>query len=464
MNKVLLISSPLYFSDGMPQSLDVSAPPLGLIFLGSYIKKYSDKFDVEILDVSLEKMSLSEIGKKIEKEKYFAIGMSGMTPQLQGVVELARKIKSVDREVKIFLGGPHISADPDFINRYSDVFDYALTGEAERTLLDSLNKLLEGVEIPRLQRGEALEDLDDLSSDSLGMIDRDKYRATETMFYSRGCPFQCYFCSRPSIERHVRYRSVDHVLTEIKKNLNRSKGRIDFQDDTFTMRRDKIVDFCRAVIQEKLKLNWTCNTRIDLVDEKLLELMSLAGCSMINFGIESGSERVRQEVVNKGKFSNEQIKLVFSWCKRNRIKVACYFMIGHPTETREELNRTKQMILDLPIDILGLSIPTPFPGSKLYQIAEEEGIISKKIIDDFAEKKLGLGYAGVYPIYVSSNMTREYVLNEMAEINKRFYLRPKVLISRFMEDVSSFSRLRVGFVNLLNILKSGIPTRKPYKK
>ena len=388
-----------------------------------------------------------------------------MTPQLQGTVELAKTIKAkLGSKIKIFFGGPHISADPDFINRFSDIFDYAITGEAEITLLESLEKLIAGKKIPKVQAGKVIMNLDTIPFPDRSLIKRDKYSQRESMMYSRGCPYHCYYCSRPSISKITRYRSAKNIIDEIKLAYKDCLGEIDFQDDTFTLNKGRVMDFCKEVIEENLNLDWRCNTRIDLVDEELLCEMKKAGCSLIHFGIESGNEKIRKEIVNKGQFTNKEIYKVISWCKKYKIKVAGYFMIGHPGETKKDLEDTKKMILNSGIDLLGLSIPTPFPGSRLYEIARERGIINEKIINKFANKELGEGYAGNYPVFTSEKISRDFIFSLMKEINRNFYLNPKMFLRKFLEDISSFNRLKQDFFDLISLISRGTSSKKPYVK
>ena len=462
MKTILLLSPPLYFSKGIPHSLDSSVPALGLLYLASYINRYSKNIKANIVDIAAEKLSLDQVVDIVKKEKPFIVGISSMTPQLQGAVELAHCLKSNFKNLKIVLGGPHISADPDFLKRHTNLFDYGITGEAEITLLETLNKLITGKKIPRLQNGEIIKDLDIIPIPDKKLVNREKYIGYESMMFSRGCPYHCYYCSRPSISRMIRYRSAENVIQEIKYVYKYCHGKIDFQDDTFTLNKEKVVDFCRQAEKTGLKLDWRCNTRIDLVDEELLKAMKQAGCSLIHFGIEAGNEKIRREIVNKGQFTNKQIYNIVKLCHKYGIKFAGYFMIGHPGETKKNMEETKKMILGCGADLVGLSIPLPFPGSTLYGIAYKQGIINENIIDDFADKKLGEGYSGNYPVFTSEKVSPEYVFSLMKEINRKFYITPKMFWRRFKEDAGSISRLKKDFFDLISLISKGMSSRKPY--
>lgn len=462
---IILFNPPIYFSQGKPYSLDVSVPPLGLLYLASYFNQKSADIKVKVIDITSSGYSLENIKEIITAQKPFVVGITSMTPQLQGAVELAKFIKeNFKNGPKIFLGGPHVSADPDFINRFQNVFDYAICGEAEKTFFNSLEKLLRGEKIPKIQAGEVISDLDLLPFPDKNLIEREKYSGYESIMFSRGCPYKCYYCSRPAISKKIRYRSVGNLLGEIKSVYKYCHGKIDFQDDTFSLNREKVVDFCQAVMKKGLKLSWRCNSRIDLVDDELLGLMKKAGCSLIHFGIEAGSERVRKEIVEKGHFTNKQIFEVIKLCHKHRIKFAGYFMIGHPGENKEQIEQTKKMIFGSKMDLLGLSIPTPFPGSKLYNIAKQRGIINEEIIDKFARKELGMGYVGNYPVFVSEKVSREYVYALMREINRKFYINFKTIFNKLKEDFLSPKKMYIDIKDLFSLILEGVSSRKPYIK
>ena len=192
--------------------------------------------------------------------------------------------------------------------------------------------------------------------------------------------------------------------------------------------------------------------------------MAKAGCDLIHFGIEAGNERIRREVVKKGNFTNEQIYQTIKLCKKNGIKFAGYFIIGHPGEGKRELTQTKNLILNSGIDLVGLSIPTPFPGSKLYEMARDEQIINENIIDRFARKEMGEGYAGNFPVFTTKKVKREYIYTLMKEINRKFYLKPSIMLNKLKDDLLSPSRLKQDFMDLISLISRGMSSRKPYKK
>ena len=460
---ILLFYPPLHFADGRPHTLDSSVPPLGVLYLCAYINRYSETFEAVPIDCGAAAVSLAETERIVKDSNPWAMGISASTPQLQGALELGRRLKRAAPERPVFLGGPHVSADPGFVSRHDDAFDYGIQGEAEKTFLDSLNTLLRGEIIPCIQQSEIVDDLDSIPPPGEDLLNWSMYGARSSMIYSRGCPYRCYYCSRPAISSRIRYRSPENVLDEIMSRLGRSKGRIDFQDDTFTLNRRRVMDLCLLIQRRGLNLDWHCNGRIDTVDEEMLEAMACAGCTLIHFGIETGDDRLRREVVRKGGFTTEDIHRVYRWCRKNSIEVGAYYMIGHQSETRRQIAKTKDLILKSGNSVLGVSIPTPFPGSKLYEIAEAEGIISQEIIDRFAEKKLGEGYEGNYPVYTDPELDKEQVFELRKNIIRSFYLQPRVMWSVLKQHIGSPKGVAKLIRDSANVLIKGSSPRQPYK-
>lgn len=461
MRKVFLVNPPLYFDKGEGRFLDCTVPPLGIMYIASYIKKHGRGIKAEVIDFGGEKINLKEFEERVKRERPWVVGISAMTAQLQGGVGLAKFIKKKFREIIVFLGGAHISADEGFIERMEG-FDYGIKGEGERTFLEALEKLKQGREIKKVMEGKAVDDLDELMIDE-SLFKKENYQRRQSVIFSRGCPFDCYFCSRPAVAKKVRYRSVENLIKEIEKGYQYYKGKIDFQDDTFTLDKEKVMEFCEEVMKKELLLEWRCNTRIDRIDEKLVEKMAKAGCKVIYFGIEAGSEEIRKKVVKKGNFSNKDIKRIFSACKKEGVKTGVYFILGHPGEKREEIEETRKLIFDLGTDVLGVSLPTPFPGSKLYEIAKRKGIINEKIIDRFAKGKLGKGYKGNYPVLVSEKVGRKEAFRQMKEINRRFYINYKVILKRLAENWRFPKKIMADIKDFLCLLINGVSLRKPYR-
>ncbi len=461
--RVIIFNPPLHFKDGVPTDLDVSVPPLGILYVAAYVNRYSETVSILPADMGSRGMTLDEGLALLEEEDIIAAGISSMTPQLQGALELGQAIKTRFPDLPVFLGGAHVTADPGFVERHADAFDHGILGEGEAAFLSGVELLAQGEKPPRLMTSEFLKELDTIPFPERHHLAPYFEGQRASMIYSRGCPYQCYDCSRPAISKKVRYRSPENMLEEIRQEYDACGGRIDFQDDTFTIHRKNTLALCDAIMTSGLKLDWQCNTRVDLIDAELLGRMREAGCTLIHFGIESGSEALRQEVILKGKFTNDQIREAFENCYRAGVKVGGYFMIGHQHETEEQMEQTKKLILQAKIDILGVSIPTPFPGSPLYEMAVGDEIISTQVVDQFANKELGEGYAGNYPVYISSNLSPKAVFEKRKEIIRSFYLRPRIMLAFLRENIGSVQGVKKLVLDGLSVVFRGSSVRQPYR-
>lgn len=460
VNEVFLINPPLYYDNGEPVVLDVSYPPLGILYLAALLEK--NRVSVRVIDVGAEKQSLKTTLLLLKKEKPLLVGISSMTPSLQGAVTLAKEIRKKINKVTIALGGPHVSADPDFIKRIK-LFDFAVTGESETKFLSLIKDLISGRRVKGVFKGEPARDLDQLPWPARHLVSLSLYNKRASLIATRGCPFNCYYCSRPAISNLVRYRSAKDVVDEMESLYLSCEGDYLFQDDAITLNRDKIVGICKEMNKRKNKFRWAGYTRIDLVDDELLRIMAKSGCYSIDFGIESGNERVRNDIINK-RFSNAEIETVIKLCNKHKIEAAGFFMFSHPTETTGEVKDTMEFILKNNFDLVGVSIATPFPGSKLWDYAVREKIISYKFIDEFALGKRGKGYAGVYPVYVPKTLNLDWLYQQRKTIMRKFYLRPKKIVKALMADLTSWTRIKRDLIEGLNVLVKGSSSRAPYQK
>jgi radical SAM superfamily enzyme YgiQ (UPF0313 family) len=206
-----------------------------------------------------------------------------------------------------------------------------------------------------------------------------------------------------------------------------SKG-IYFINDNFTLRKEKTKELCKLIIESKLNLEWVCDTRVDLVDDELLELMSKAGCRVIWFGVESGSPRILKRI---GRNTNpEQVEAVFKLCKKHKIKTACSFMLGLPDETLDDMEESLKFAKKIGPDFCQFNIFIAYPDSKIYNELLESGKYNQ--LDD----------------YLLSVKSDEYDFESLKAIQwrffKSFHMTPKQIIKRAKrEGIFNFAKNRL---------------------
>ncbi len=182
---------------------------------------------------------------------------------------------------------------------------------------------------------------------------------------SRGCPAGCKFCIKHvSYQNSVRVRSPHLILEELQYLAKLGIHNVHMYADLFTVNREQVVGLCRLIIESGLKVKWTCNSRVDYVDEEMLQLMGQAGCWYISWGIESANEQILKRT-RKG-YRKEQAVRALTWAKRAGINNWGYFIIGLPGETEETIRETIEYAKSLPLDIALFHIAAPYPGTPFF--------------------------------------------------------------------------------------------------
>jgi len=188
---------------------------------------------------------------------------------------------------------------------------------------------------------------------------------------SRGCPAGCKYCIKHvSYQNSVRLRSAQLIFEELQLLSRLGIHYVHMYADLFTVNRAQVVDLCRLIIDSGLEVHWTCNSRVDYVDEEMLQLMGKAGCWYISWGIESANEQILK-TAHKG-YKKEQVLKALTWAKQAGISNWGFFIIGLPGETEETVRQTIDYAKSLPLDIALFHIAAPYPGTPFfYEVAEK---------------------------------------------------------------------------------------------
>lgn len=220
--------------------------------------------------------------------------------------------------------------------------------------------------------------LDDLPIPYHHLLPLDKYRMPMIkgpytfIVTSRGCPAGCKYCIKHvSYQNSVRLRSPEKLIEEMWLLYDLGVHHIHMYADLFTVNREQVVELCKLILREGLKVRWTCNSRVDYVDDEMLRLMGRAGCSLIAWGIESGSAWILERA-HKG-YKMEQARQALRWAKQAGIKNWGYFIIGLPGETVETIQETIAVSKTLPLDIALFHVAAPYPGTPFFFEVVENG-------------------------------------------------------------------------------------------
>lgn len=458
MTNIILINPPVSFKrNAWKKEIIPSTPHLGLLYIAGALEDYG--FSVKIIDAADGSYSIEDIAKVVKEEHAQLIGITSMTMNIRGAVQLAKELKEKQGSIKIILGGPHLSADPTIIKRYP-FFDIGITGEADITFANLAISVVEKQEnISGIYSGEIPFNLDDISFPAYHLIDFEQYRKrgfwANLIMASRGCPYHCIFCSIPAISKKVRFRSPKNIINEMEKvyELTQSKY-FGFVDDAFTVKKSFIFKLCDEMKNLSFKPIWDAATRVDYINHDLLRAMKEAGCSKLFFGVESGSERIRNEVIKKN-VTDEQIKLATQLCWKNGIEPNHFLMLGFPTESIYDINKTVNCPSEFKPNAFNINITQPLPGSPLFELAVSEGIIEKDAIDKYIDGVYGDTYNEGWPKYIPKGVTYEYLLRARDIAYKKYYFRPRYITRRLIRDIKSISRLKYDMQNALSLIFKG---------
>jgi len=459
MTDILLIQPPVSFRNkAWENDIIPDCPPLGLLYLAATVENLG--LSAKIVDAIDGSYSLQNILETIKQETPKVVGITAMTMNIKGAVQLAKILKeNIAYDIKIALGGPHISADPTIIDRYP-YFDFGITGEADITFPMLVRKTVDCLdEVYGLYKGEIPFDLDAIPYPARHLINFDVYKKrnfwANAIFATRGCPYHCIFCSIPAMSKKVRYRTPNNIVNEMEDayQLTGIKYFV-FIDDALTIKKSFVHELCAEMRSLSFKPKWEAQSRINYVDDELLKVMKRAGCHKLIFGVESGSERIRNDIIHK-KITNKQIEFATSLCWKNSIAPDHYLMLGFPTESKEDLYETVNCPLRFKPNIIGVHLTMPLPGSPLFQDAIKNGIIEEDVIDKFIRGEYGETYKGAWPYYIPKGITYEELIKARSEAYKKFYLRPGYIIKRVFKDIKSFTRLRFDIRHGLSLLLRG---------
>lgn len=398
--------------------------PVGLASIAAYLRR--EGHDVRIIDAPAEGFGLEKLMRIILFNRPDYVGITGMSHQIKNAYALVKEIKSYpDLPTKVIIGGTHATLFPK--EALENGADYVIIGEGELTMAELLAgrrpEEIDGLGWKdgsgvRINKERAfIPDLNVLPEPARDLLPMEKYTeekifgnvALEVMF-SRGCPYNCVFCSSPKLwKRRVRSRSVPNMIAELQHLV------IDYgiryfmlNDDSFTINKKFVSEFCRAVRDSGLKIKWSCLTRVNIVDEEMLQDMKSAGCVRVSYGVESGNQDVLDFV---HKYTNlDMIRKAVKMTKRVGIPAVLLMIVGHPTETEAKARDSIAFMKELDPFAYGFQMMVPFIGTELGDsIAEKTGTIVTKNWEEYV--------TGVKPIFVPKDLTPETIYALFVEAN-----------------------------------------------
>lgn len=359
--------------------------PLGLACIAAYLRK--NGIEVKIADNNLEKFNIRSLSRLLREYAPDIVGTGGMTVQCTDAMEIGRLVKSIDKNVRLVYGGVHFTFKPDDGLRYGDL---CVIGEGEQIFLELCKEGdLFGTERGTIGPGPLVEDLDMIPYPAYDLLEMDRYNDSSItgekamgIMTGRGCPYNCVFCASPQLYgRRVRYHSLDYVISHVKY-LTENYGikNLEIVDDTFTLSKKRVLDFCDRIEENGFELNMSCLTHVRNADYELFRRMKEVGFSLVSFGIESGNDRILQ-MINKGSTCDDARKAIML-AKEAGLDTGCLFMVGNIGENESTIFDSINFAREINppnsnseryVAYNWFQFATPFPGSRFYEIADQYG-------------------------------------------------------------------------------------------
>ncbi len=445
--KISLILPPHTFEERYNKKIAKAAgtwPPLGILYIAAILIEQGHK--VQVLDGS--KKDFFTINASLNKFQPDIIGMNLLTFLWNKVKSWAPELKQRFPNAFIVVGGTHATVAKETLLEECPSIDGVILGEAEFILADLADALgnrkpLSNVksfiyrEKGRInlnsQQYERLTNLDKIPFPARHLVNTEEYiPAAEqykklpiaNMITSRGCPYKCTFCGSGNTKAY--FRSPGNVVEEFRLLIHKYNVReIAIWDDTFTLDKQRVLDICKLIKQERLDIIWSAHSRVNTVDEQLLKAMAGAGCWKICYGIESLLQK-NLNIIRKGSTVEQNFKAV-KWSQKYGIQAEGSFIFGIPGETYEDALQTIALMKKLNPDYMKCFPFTPLPGTESGEKIAEYGTLMSENTDMFTENSV---------VFTPYSMKKEQLQTLIPRAYKEFYLRPGYVM-RYLRNIRS---------------------------
>lgn len=355
----------------------------------------ADGHEVEILDLLLARTTPEKIERRMERFRPQLVGITSVTLNHHIASGIAEVVRKCDEQVPIVMGGPHVSFEIEGSFRDLPALDFIGIGEGEHTMRE-LARAIEGRMDLRDVKGLAYrdrctgqiaktparpleDDLDELPPPARDLVPLARYLAFDShasVVTSRGCPYECIFCSAPAwTGRKVRYRDPARCVDEIEGLAAHGFNEITIEDDLFTLYRKHFLAVCGELVRRDTGIRWNAFSRVDTINQEIVDTMARAGCQAICFGVESGNQEMLDLVKKNSDLA--KVREAMRMTQSAGISALASFIIGLPGETEETLRKTVEFANSLRDEfgsLYGFHVLAPFPGTEVRERAEHYGL------------------------------------------------------------------------------------------
>jgi len=420
---------------GKYSKLASTMPALGPCALAAYLIHHH--YPVRIIDADVLRLTSKEVGLDISNEPADLVGIYTHSVNYNVVRKLVSAIKQVNKSQKIVVGGPHLNfAQVEALEE--NEIEFAAKGEGEETLLELVQHLEDGAtdfsEIDGLAwkavDGEIIvnkdrvrkKELDTLPFPAIHLLPPISMYHPPLMQYkrlpvidvetSRGCPYRCSFCETP-FGKKMSFYSPEYIadyLEHLQKKIGVKE--VHFMDDTFTLVESRVFELCELINKRKIKIPWYCAARVDIKNRDIWKTMQKAGCWIVAIGVESGNQEIIHNLQKR--ITIAQVKGAAADIRKAGLALKAFFIIGNPGETLDTIEETISVAEQIKAHYPVFSLMTPYPGTPLWETADQWGTLDKKGFDKYL-------LAADDPVFVPFGLTKEILLAKQKEAFRRNY-------------------------------------------
>lgn len=474
--KVMILNPPSKYSRNVVRDLfygcwckgkriaSAEFPPTSLLYVASVLE--NERHEIALLDAQAKGKNLEDVKRGVSKEQPEIIIIPTSTMSFIEDAMTLKDLKDISGAITTAFGS-HVTFQPEESLQHEGI-DYIVMREPEYIISDFVNAYEEGEDYKKVkgigyrENGRTvinppypfIENLDDMPfpnreyiSDFVYFNPLVKKLPWTTALTSRGCPGKCNFCSSPSFYgKKLRMRSPENVVDEMERIKEKGYNEIFYRDETFTASRKRTLEICNLICERNLDVSWIANARIGTVNKEIMRAMKEAGCHLIKFGVESGVQRILDNI-NKG-IEVEMTRKTFKWANEIGMETHAHVMLGCIGETKETVEKTIEFAKEINPTTVTFGAFTPYPGTEVFEMVKER---VPEIIDGSACDLSKLHTSGFYN-YVFGDLTDEEIGTAVRRAYKKFYLRPSYIIKRLLmiRSLDEFRRVVSAGFNILS--------------
>jgi anaerobic magnesium-protoporphyrin IX monomethyl ester cyclase len=439
-------------------------PPVNHLYVATILKE--DGHQVQFIDAQVDYLAYQQLENKKFAGLDFLIMMSSSNSHRDDL-KTAGHIKKLNPLVKVILFGSHPTFMPLACLEESLV-DFVILREPEMTIRDLVRRVINGENLQDLpgcgyknDKGPTVNefgghfDINQLPIPDWTLLPKNvdyfnpvvKRMPYATMQTSRGCPAKCIYCTSPFFYGNdIRVKTAENVLKEIRYLVGLGYKEIFFRDETFTAFKNRNMEICQAIIDEKMDVTWIANGRVDMVDHESAQVMKQAGCHMLKFGVETGDDQMLLNL-KKGATA-DQAREAFRICHEAGLDTHAHMFFGGPGESNETIKNTLQFIRDIDPTTASFGILTPYPGTEYFKQVQDK--IPEKIDGTIATMETL--HTTTYYSDVLCDLNHNELKNTIGRAYRGFYLRPSYFIKwlKKIDSLDEFYRLIMAGSNIVH--------------